>query len=142
MTEVSFYILSGAGPEQRLGFIARFVEKLYRDGHKVHLHCADPEQLTQLDQRLWTWRDIGFVPHEIAATPLPDCPVTLSLAPFAGDREVLVNLAREVPEFFSHFERVAEIPGTATSEIEEARLRYKFYQARGYKLQTHNYDVD
>ncbi len=141
MTEVSFYIMRGGGSEDRFGFITRLVEKLYRNGHKVHLHCDDPEQLTRLDQLLWTLRDIGFVPHEIADSPMDACPVTLSLAPFSGDCEVLINLARNVPDFFSQFERVAEIPGIAAEDIEEARLRYRFYQARGYKLQSHNIDL-
>jgi DNA polymerase-3 subunit chi len=50
---------------------------------------------------------------------------------------VLINLAAKVPSFFSRFERVAEIVTTDDQAKEQARDRYKFYQQRGYELETH-----
>ncbi len=138
MTQVDFYVLADPAPAARLAFVARFVEQLHHKGHRAHIHLDDAARLSELDQLLWTATDIGFIPHEIATAPVPDCPITLGMSPFSGDDEVLINLAQGVPEFFSHFLRVAEIIQDGAKDIEEARNRYRFYHRRGYKLRTHH----
>jgi DNA polymerase-3 subunit chi len=50
---------------------------------------------------------------------------------------VLINLAAEVPEFFSRYERVAEVVDADAVRREQSRERYRFYRDRGYKLNTH-----
>ena len=58
--------------------------------------------------------------------------------PPVGDRwNVLVNLAADVPEFFSRYERVAEVVDADAARREQSRERYRFYRDRGYKLNTH-----
>jgi DNA polymerase-3 subunit chi len=49
---------------------------------------------------------------------------------------VLVNLAPQVPEFFSRYERVAEVVDANAERRELSRERYRFYRDRGYKLNT------
>jgi DNA polymerase-3 subunit chi len=51
--------------------------------------------------------------------------------------DVLVNLASTVPAFFSRFNRVAELVGNDEAARAAARERYRFYQERGYTLNTH-----
>ncbi|MEJ2644677.1 MAG: DNA polymerase III subunit chi, partial [Gammaproteobacteria bacterium] len=54
------------------------------------------------------------------------------------DCDVLINLAAEVPLFFSRFERVAELIGNNEENKQQGRQRYRFYKDRGYTLDTHN----
>ena len=43
-----------------------------------------------------------------------------------------------VPEFFSRFERVAELVENDEQQRHHGRERFRFYKERGYPLQTHN----
>ena len=49
----------------------------------------------------------------------------------------MINLAAEVPEFFSRYQRVAEVVDGHAERRERSRDRYRFYRDRGYKLNTH-----
>jgi DNA polymerase-3 subunit chi len=51
--------------------------------------------------------------------------------------DLLINLADEVPLFFSRFDRVAEIVSGENADRDLARDRYRFYRDRGYSLKTH-----
>ena len=50
--------------------------------------------------------------------------------------ELLVNLQRDVPPFFSQFEQVVETTGPDEATRALARNRYRFYKDRGYPLET------
>lgn len=137
MTQVDFYILNEPGNNRCTAFAARLIEKLYREGHRLHVHCDSESKLKRLDETLWTARDVSFVPHQMASGPLDDCPVTLGMKDFQGSDEILLNFAAEIPTFFSHFSRVIEIINTQDTNIQQGRKRYRFYQDRGYPLSNH-----
>jgi DNA polymerase-3 subunit chi len=137
MTQVDFYILNATGHDRSIVFAARLIEKLYREGHRVHIHFDDESKLKRLDETLWTARDVSFIPHQIAAGSLEDCPVTLGMKDFEGTDEILLNFATEIPEFFSHFKRVVEVINTQDMDIHHGRKRYRFYRDRGYPLNNH-----
>lgn len=138
MTRIDFYLLDVNAPQARLQFAVKFIEKLYRSGLAVHVNANDAQQLTQLDQLLWTARDVSFIPHEISEQPLQHCPVTLNVGNFSGDAGVLLNLASTVPEWFSRFERTAEIVNRQDPDVTAGRARYLYYKHRGYPLNDHN----
>ncbi|HHJ19178.1 MAG TPA: DNA polymerase III subunit chi [Gammaproteobacteria bacterium] len=137
MTRIDFYILNDPALEARSQFAVKLAEKLYRNALKVHLHSDDSVTLHKLDERLWTARDVSFIPHEISATPQPHCPLTLSIENFSGTEGVLINMGSTVPDFFSHFTRVVEIINAQAPDVGDGRKRYRFYRDRGYKLNNH-----
>jgi DNA polymerase-3 subunit chi len=49
----------------------------------------------------------------------------------------MINLAAEVPEFFSRYRRVAEVVDGDATRRAQSRDRYRFYRDRGYTLNTH-----
>ena len=49
----------------------------------------------------------------------------------------MINLSGVVPDFFSRFERVAEIVPFEDTRRASARDNYKFYKDRGYPLNYH-----
>ena len=88
----------------------------------------------------------GKIQYQGIASQLP----ALVLNPQPGERvldmaaadsdnqhQVLINLTDTVPMFFSRFERVTEIVPANEKSRHQARERYKFYQQRGYELETH-----
>ena len=74
-----------------------------------------------------------------AADAPPREPVVIGLnqAPPGERWDVMINLAADVPDFFSRYERVAEVVDANTTRREQSRERYRFYRDRGYKLNTH-----
>jgi DNA polymerase III subunit chi len=150
MTKISFYVLQSepAGGHGRLGLACRIAEKALRagitNGQLTYIHCPDAATLDTLDGLLWTFRQGSFVAHE----RLVDIQDWANAAPvIIGDSEppedmnaVLINLAQEVPLFFSRFERVAEVVDEAGREA--GRLRYQFYKDRGYPLETHKIEAE
>ncbi len=140
MTRVDFYILAaGSGQEAAERTACRIAEKAFRQGHQVYLHVADGDAAERLDELLWTFRAGSFVPH--ARWPLPEGgeapPVLIGADEPPAGPDVLVNLAPEVPGFFSRFLRVAEIVGGDEASRARARERYRWYRERGYPLHTH-----
>ena len=138
MTRVDFYILPDADEERRQTYVCRLADKAYRTGHSVWIHVPGSGQAATLDDRLWTFSQGSFVPHERADAAAPDCPVVLGegIEPPA-DRYLLINEDVEVPEFFSRFPRVAEVINQEDAVRRRGRERYAFYRDRGYELHYH-----
>lgn len=149
MTRIDFYILSGDGPANREQFACRLAEKVYLLGQKVYIHTADAQQAHELDRLLWTFKQNSFIPHGIAGeSPDPNAAVLIGHNAELNDHthaliqaeghEVLINLAQEIPLFFSSFKRVAEIVDDNEQNKHSGRERYRFYRDRGYTLENHN----
>ena len=143
MTRVDFYILPDADEARRQTYVCRVVDKAFRLGHRVWIHVPDPERARALDERLWTFRQDSFLPHErVTDGPADaDCPVLLAASDEPDDtRELLVNEHAEVPAFFSRFARVAEFINHDPDVRRLGRERYAFYRDRGYELHYHKVD--
>lgn len=139
MTQVDFYILNDTAPEAWTLFTCRLAEKAYKQGHQVYINAQSAPQLKQLDDLLWTFRAGSFLPHTIyAGTTDAGQPILIghALEP-DGPADVLVNLDSDVPLWFGRFKRVAELVGGDETARAAARERYRFYQDRGYTLNTH-----
>lgn len=138
MPRVDFYILPDDDEARRQTYVCRLVDKAYRLGHRVWIHTPVADHAAALDERLWTFSQGSFVPHERAESDEPDCPVVLaqSLEP-SDERQLLVNEGSEVPTFFEGFARVAEIVNQDEGLRRRSRERYAFYRDRGYELHHH-----
>lgn len=139
MTQVDFYILQESAPDARQLFACRLTEKAYKQGHQVYINTESAPQLKQLDDLLWTFRAGSFLPHAVYADSQDaDQPILLghALEP-DGPADVMLNLDSAVPPWFGRFQRVAELVGGDEAARAAARERYRFYQDRGYTLNTH-----
>lgn len=140
MTRVSFYILKGNQEHERQHFACRLIEKAFMQGNHVYIHTDSAEQTEQLDQLLWAFRADSFVPHQTMSESdnQANCPILIG----HGDTpprlmHLLVNLSNQQPLFFSQFERVAELINDDDTIKTQGRERYRFYQQRGYPLESH-----
>jgi len=137
MTHIDFYILAGEQAHGREKLACRLAEKVYKLGHRLYIHTGDAAHSRLLDELLWTFRSGSFVPHELRDDD--ESPVRIGHDPEqAAPAEVLINLAPQVPLFFSQYERVAEIIDQSPAHKDSGRERYRFYRDRGYTLKTHN----
>ena len=138
MTQVDFYILGQRGGD-RHRFACRLTEKAWRQGHHIYLHTASQNESRELEQLLWTYRQDSFLPHGQMGEADPALnPILVGYGTDVGEEhDVLINLAPAVPEFFSRFERVAEIIDQNEEARAAGRERFRFYRDRGYPLNSH-----
>lgn len=142
MTQIDFYILNGDSDHARLELCCRIADKAMQREHHVFINSATEPETRQLDELLWTFSQGSFVPHAIvrgaAAEALLE-PVLIGCAaePVSEHWDVLINLATDVPEWFSRYERVVEIVDADPKRRDEGRERFRFYRDRGYQLNTH-----
>lgn len=137
MTRIDFYVLSGHEANGRALLACRLAEKAFQHGHRVYIHTESAAQSRQMDELLWTFRAGSFVPHGLREHA-EQVPVVIS---DSGEPDshtgVLINLAPDVPLFFSRFARVAELVDQNDAQLRTGRERYRFYKERGYELASH-----
>jgi DNA polymerase-3 subunit chi len=142
MTQVDFYILPDTTLEARLGFACRLAETIYRKGYRLHLHAEDEAMARDLDERLWCFRPDAYVPHALLGGDMADStPVTIGwTGPPAPDLSVqaMLNLHPGIPEWFSRFERVAEIINQHQDVLTAKRECWQTYRKRGYPVTPHH----
>nr|WP_299243373.1 DNA polymerase III subunit chi [uncultured Halomonas sp.] len=139
MTQIDFYILPDTTREARLDFACRLVETIYRKGYRLHVHVTDEQEAQLIDEKLWTFRPESYVPHAIVGSDLDKPPVTIDWreAPEPGI-EAMLNLNPGIPEWFSRFERVAEIINQHQEVLRSKRECWQTYKHRGYPVKAHH----
>jgi len=140
VTRIDFYVLEQGARDNRYTLACRLTDKVFREGHRVYLHTESEQEAHHLDRLLWTFRDRSFLPHGLAGRVAPERnPILVGWTTAPDDEEdVLINLSREVPDFFSRFSRVAEPLDNEPGVREAGRERFRFYRSRGYPLHSHS----
>jgi DNA polymerase III subunit chi len=135
MTRVDFY----SNVPDKVAYACRLVRKARAANCKIVLLVMDRADLAVLDQALWTFSELDFLPHVPATDPLAaNTPIILTDNDQAElpHHEVLINLSARTPAHFARFGRVIEIISSDEADTAAGRERYRFYQQRGYPL-TH-----
>ena len=147
MTQIDFYVLEDSAADARLKLVCRIAEKAVARDHQVLINTHSIAESTRLDDLLWTFSQGSFLPHRVivegeatANTPSDASePVQIGCGaePTDGSWDLLINLAADVPEFFSRYQRVAEVVDGSSERRSAGRERFRYYRDRGYKLNTH-----
>ncbi|RFB74074.1 MULTISPECIES: DNA polymerase III subunit chi [unclassified Herbaspirillum] len=133
MTRIDFH----SNVPNKIAYACRLVRKARAAQCKIVLLGRDRNELTQLDQLLWSFSEQDFIPHVHAGDPLAaQTPVILtdSEAVELPHHHVLINLSGNTPEHFARFERMFEIISSDEADKAAGRDRYRFYKERGYPL--------
>lgn len=143
MTRIDFYVLESPNREARFSVACRLAEKAVGSDHEVLINTEIEADSSRLDELLWTFSQGSFLPHRLLTDPpRPDEgePVLIGCGrePIDGSWDLLINLAPEVPDFFSRFNRVAEVVGADDESKAAGRERFRYYRDRGYELKTHH----
>ncbi len=138
MSQVDFYLLNTASESQRDSFICRLVEKIYHQHHAVYIHCKDRQETHRLDELLWTFSDISFIPHNVYGEgPNAPPPIQLGFDATPKQTDVLINLSTTIPIFYTAFRRILEIVPEDEALQAAAREHYQFYKTKNMTLNTH-----
>lgn len=136
MTEIIFYTFA----DNPLDVARRVASKAHGQGKQVMIYAPDAALADTIDRLLWTTPALGFVPHCRDTDALAsETPVLIGANPDAlHAADVMINLHFEQPPAFARFERLVEIIDQTDAGRERGRERYRFYQTRGYALQSHD----
>jgi DNA polymerase-3 subunit chi len=137
--EVAFH----TGVPDKLAHGCRLLRKAYRQGARVVV-AGDAATLARLDQALWTFEPLEFVPHlrlrrgETPPARLARTPIWLvEPGAAAPHHEVLVNLGPEMVEGHEAFARVIEIVAADDDDRATGRQRWRAYEAAGHAVTHH-----
>ena len=135
MTRIDFH----SNVTDRIAYACRLTRKARAADCRIVLLTQDRAQLRALDEALWRFSDLDFLPHVDAGDRLAGrTPIVLADSDSAElpHHQVLINLSRTAPAHFARFERLVEIISADDDEKRAARERFVYYKQRGYQL-TH-----
>ena len=136
MTRIDFYQLN----PQRHRYdqvVCQLCQKAYDSKQFTLLLTQSQQQSQHLDQKLWTYSDDSFLPHDGAESEDLVTPILIHDNPDPkGNRQLLINLSTSVPIYFAQFERVIEL--VTEDNKSQAREHYSYYKERGYSLNHFN----
>lgn len=135
MTRIDFH----SNVADRIAYACRLIRKARAADCRVVLLAQDSSQMQALDEALWRFSDLDFLPHVQAGDRLAArTPIILTDADSSElpHHQILINLSGSAPAHFARFERLFEIVSTNDDDKLAARERYVFYKQRGYPL-TH-----
>jgi DNA polymerase III subunit chi len=141
MTSVAFHFNAPA----KLAYACRLLRKAAASGSRVAV-LGDAALLAKLDEQLWSFSALDFVPHGHAQslnepqrnhTPIWLC----SEAEQGVGQQVLVNLTQAIPSGVERFERVIEVVSQDEADRQSARQRWKYYTERGMEIVRHDLNL-
>lgn len=140
MPNIDFYIINETALTESYRFICRVIDKAYQQKHQLYVHANNNLETKTLDDLLWTFRDDGFIPHDVLEknTP-PTVPVQIghTLTP-EHHHDILLTLTDEIPTFYTQFKRVLEIVPNNDTARAIARKKFRFYRENNCELKIHD----
>ena len=142
MARVDFYIV--VEPAMPYRFVCQLTSKVRGEGYDIYIHAESREAASTIDDLLWTFQDISFLPHLPVDSPeAGDCPIIIGWEGQENlQRQVLINLSGVSPESTDSYERIIEVVPSDPVYRRQARQRYKDYRDRGLELHSHNIGSD
>ncbi len=128
MTRVMTHSLPSS---KRAGLVVREVERLYAEGRKIVVWAADDRLRTVLDEYLWTYEELAFVPHSVWTKEMGEVidPVVLVGQEANPNGAEALVVADELPpeEWVSTFDEVHDFipPGDEGVEREAWWTRWR-----------------
>lgn len=143
MTRIDFYLLASQDPNARWDFCCRLIEKIHRLGHRVLVAVDSQSEAESFNQLLWSFKPESFIPHRLLNDErYPTTPVEITFGDDAGDhQDVLLNLGKQIPSYFSRFNRMSEFVTEDETTKLWTREHYRFYKERGYPIETRSIEA-
>lgn len=140
--QVDFYILQHQTRQQQEYFVCQLAQKAYLRNHQLYIHTQHQQHARQIDQRLWTFQDISFVPHQLynenenKDEKIPPILIGYQDKPDNLD-DILINLSSDIPSFVDQFKRLIEIVADDAAWKNIMRQHYRYYRDLNYQLTIH-----
>ncbi len=141
MAQVDFYVLPENGKQEH--FVCALIQKAWKQGNNIFINTRSETEAAALDDLLWTFKDISFLPHCLASNNnTENSPIVIGHdnqmnAQIPEHTAIMINLTDQIPQDMSKVERVLEIVAGSESERQQARKRYADYRDQGHELNNH-----
>jgi DNA polymerase-3 subunit chi len=147
---VTFYVLADSqqssenelsNPPAHFTLACQLCAGFYRANQRVFVYTGNQSDAELIDQLLWQFDADSFVPHNLSGEgPARGAPVEISWQPPKQSRQVLINLAPDIPAFANRFTDIIEFVPAGAAAKAQARERYKHYRQSGITPATVNAD--
>jgi DNA polymerase-3 subunit chi len=141
--QVIFHLLNGASDSatdqnaDHLELACVQAANLYRQKKRVFIYVDDQKSAHQIDELLWAFDAQSFVPHNLPGEGLQSgSPVEISWQAPTNNRNILINLSSNVPDFARQFSQIIDFVPEQDELKQQARLRYRGYQQLGFSVET------
>ena len=133
-----FYILNKA--EDLKISVCKIIKEYYKKKYKIFVSSHSNDLIDELNNLLWTFEQISFIPHcttknydknsPILLSGKDSFPETVNLKEY----DVWLNLDDEIEENYTDFEIIIEIVSQNEEERMLARKRYLNYQNNNFEV--------
>jgi DNA polymerase-3 subunit chi len=111
------------------------LERLYKERRRVVVWVADPGKLQILDDYLWTFRQLSFVPHAVWSSELGELeePVVLVAEPANPNRADVLVVGDDLPpaDWAATFEEVHDLVPPGADGDERGRFWERWRREHG-----------
>lgn len=129
--QIVFYEIPDKDPKMLVRAICKLICEYYRANTNVHVLTSDENELTLLDETLWSYPRNSFVPHMRASATQQKCLITMECSPtFDGNGTVLVNHTAAVPNCVEQFATVCEFVLQHEEWKQQARSKFASYREK------------
>lgn len=133
MAKISFYLFENS-TERQVDITCRLCRKiLTKSSAQVWLYSPALEFLKELDDRLWSFDPIGFLPHGIEQK---DAPICLSQQLPSDEDWIIFNFQAKALDQFEKFSHIIEIIENNEPAKQLGREKYKAYRRLGVQPET------
>lgn len=134
LPHVNFYVLPENSKQEH--FVCTLIQKVWQQGNNIFINTASEADATVMDDLLWTFKDLSFLPHCLAADDnAENSPIVIAHEyPIPNHAAVLLNLADKMPHHISKVKKILEIVAGSEDERQQARKRYTAYRKQGHTL--------
>lgn len=133
-----FYILNKA--EDLKISVCKIIKEYYKKKYKIFVSTCNNDLVNELNNLLWTFEQISFVPHCTTKNYDKDSPILLSGRDSfpktinLKEYDVWLNLDDEVEENYTDFEIILEIVSQNEEQRILSRKRYLNYKKNNFEV--------
>tara|TARA_B100001013_G_scaffold241313_1_gene148967 strand:+ start:259 stop:693 length:435 start_codon:yes stop_codon:yes gene_type:complete len=133
-----FYILNKA--EDLKISVCKIIKEYYKKKYKIFVSSRSNDLVNELNNLLWTFEQISFIPHCTIKNYDKNSPILLSGKDSFPEKvnlkqyDVWLNLDDEMEENYTDFEIIIEIVSQNEEERMLSRKRYLNYQNNNFKV--------
>ncbi len=135
--QIDFYILSTS---ESIPFTCRLLEKAFQQQHRIHVKTSDAATAKQLNETLWTFRDISFIPHRLEGDAgSPQAPITIGHdGSYSDDADILLLVDTTLPSHHERYARIIFVISNQEANKQQGRQSYQQLKEQGHSIQVHN----
>ena len=130
--QISFYLFENS-TERQVESACRLCRKILNQHPQIWWHCIDSELQTELDEKLWTFDQLSFIPHGIDT---PNSAVCISAELPPSEDGIVFNFNNHALEQTQDFRHIIEIIENNETAKQIGREKFKLYRRLGIEPRT------